>query len=681
MRSWRFSTVILSLVLALLAIASAILLTPVYHGAEKALQLEIRLSYERDQRALSRLMEVTFKNIQQISQGLAQNREVHQGLNTNDSNSISHVIKESLSGIYGQQIDAIVVEDKDGSRVVTTNFSLLNLQLPLEEISKGYSPASIWTSENTQWNSKHFSLLRLSLPVIDERFGEVIGTLHTFVLLNDNYWLINQLQGLFGSQAMSISSGDSLLDAMESQPGQLQALHAAVTYNDGVHTTGNSILRDHYLRIGNSDDYRVRSLLPNSSQLAMQDAYTTNLYYAIALVVMLGVATMLVLRYLITNSLRQVTHYAEQIPQSGSPKSFKGGRFLEFIRVGNAIEKMLLRIRDHDKRLSSIVDNSPDLIFIKDMENRYGLVNKRMAELANHTPEQMIGGLDKDFWSDEQVAQVRQWDQQVLQNLLPVQYEVIIDTDKGPGTFLVSKFPIIDDHDNAYAIGGIATDITREKESEELVWRQANFDSLTGLPNRRMFIDRLEQHVKKSLHSKLISAVLFLNLDHFKEVNDSLGHESGDRLIKDTAGRLQSCGLDFDTAARIGGDEFAIILSELDDVDSVEDIAQRLLALLASPFQLGKESVYITSSIGIAFYPSDATSADTLIQCAGQAMTQAKEQGRNRRNYFTPSIQESVQSKIFMVNELRTALTDNQLSVFYQPIVNLSDNLCIRQKR
>ena len=674
MKTTRFSTVILSLVLALLTIASTILLIPAFNGAEEALQHEIKLAYERDQRALNSLIKAQFKNIEQISQELSNTYEVHQGLNKSDPDNISQVVQKLLSDVSGQHIDAIVVEDIDGSSIVTTNASMLNLKLPLAKLSKNYNPLSTWTSTQTEFEGRRFNLLRLTLPVVDEQFGEVIGKLHTYVLLNNNYWIINQFQELFGSLAISLSDSEDILDSMESQPGQLQRLRSPISMESGVLTTENNILREHYLHIGSSNVYAVRSLLPNRASLALQDAYTDNLYFATTLVVILSIVTMLILRYLITSSLHQLTSYAEHIPENGAPPPYIGGRFNEFIRVGHAIEKMLLRIREHDKQLSSIVDNSPDLIFIKDTEHRYHLVSKQMAKLVNLNPEQMVGGLDSDFWNSEQIAKVRQWDQQILSNLLPVQYEIPINTEKGSRTFLVSKFPILDDHDQPYAIGGIATDITKEKESEALIWRQANFDALTGLPNRRMFLDRVEQDIEKAQNPDLLSAVLYINLDHFKEINDSKGRDTGDLLIKGSAKRIQHCMLNSSSVARIGGDEFAVFLNNLKHINSVEEITKNLLSEMAKPFKQGKEEIYLSSSIGVAFYPGDANTAETLIQCANQAMYTAKEQGRNRRNYFTPAMQDSVQNKIVLANDLRTALADNQLTVFYQPIVSLIDN-------
>ena len=215
-------------------------------------------------------------------------------------------------------------------------------------------------------------------------------------------------------------------------------------------------------------------------------------------------------------------------------------------------------------------------------------------------------------------------------------------------------------------------DITEKKKSEEVIWHQANFDSLTGLPNRQMFMDRLEQEIKKSHRAALPLALMFLDLDRFKEINDTLGHDMGDILLKETARRLCSCVRESDTVARLGGDEFTIILGELEEIGCVERIAGDILQRLAKPFALGNELVYMTTSIGITLYPDDSDRVDALIKHADQAMYSAKALGRNRYSYFTPSMQESAQNRMRLANDLRGALAGNEFHVFYQPIVDMA---------
>ncbi|HEX8609778.1 MAG TPA: EAL domain-containing protein [Telluria sp.] len=205
----------------------------------------------------------------------------------------------------------------------------------------------------------------------------------------------------------------------------------------------------------------------------------------------------------------------------------------------------------------------------------------------------------------------------------------------------------------------------------EQALREVNIDRLTGLPNRNVFQDRLEMDIKKAHRSGLALALLFIDLDHFKEINDTLGHQVGDLLLKQVGQRLQTYVRESDTVARLGGDEFTITLSELHNVDTVTDVAQKICNDLAKPFLLGGELAYISASIGITLYPRDAQTAGELLRNADQAMYQSKDNGRNRFTYFTASMQEAAQARMAISNELRRAIDEDQLTVYFQPIVDM----------
>jgi len=223
-----------------------------------------------------------------------------------------------------------------------------------------------------------------------------------------------------------------------------------------------------------------------------------------------------------------------------------------------------------------------------------------------------------------------------------------------------------------YEFNGFIRDITSRKESEELIWNQANFDTLTGLPNRRMFHDRLAQEIKKSHRAGLKMALMFIDLDRFKEVNDTLGHSMGDILLQEAARRISSCVRETDTVARLGGDEFTVILAELDDTGNIERVAESIRQNLTEPFQLGDEVVYISASIGITLCPDDANDDEELLKNADQAMYVAKSQGRNQASYFTVALQDAAQKRRLLSHDLRGALAANQFMVYFQPIIKLA---------
>jgi len=221
----------------------------------------------------------------------------------------------------------------------------------------------------------------------------------------------------------------------------------------------------------------------------------------------------------------------------------------------------------------------------------------------------------------------------------------------------------------------IFSDITQQKKSEELIWRQANFDALTGLPNRRMLQDHLQKKIEKSHRSNLPLALMYLDLDHFKEINDTLGHDIGDMLLKEAAQRICSCLREGDTVGRPGGDEFSVILSELDDIGRVDHIAEKILQKLAEPFQLGEDKAYVSTSIGVTLYPNDTDNVDVLFKNADQSMYAAKNLGRNRYCYFTPTMQDAAQRRRRLTLDLREALAANRFQLYYQPIVDMKTNV------
>jgi diguanylate cyclase (GGDEF)-like protein len=217
--------------------------------------------------------------------------------------------------------------------------------------------------------------------------------------------------------------------------------------------------------------------------------------------------------------------------------------------------------------------------------------------------------------------------------------------------------------------------LRREVHDRQLVeqaLREVNVDRLTGLPNRNVFQDRLDIDIRKAHRSGLPLALLFIDLDHFKEINDTRGHEAGDLLLEQVGQRLQNHVRDTDTVARLGGDEFTITLADLQDTMSVTDLAQKICEDLAKPFMVGDELAYISASIGITVYPRDGSTAGELLRNADQAMYRSKERGRNRFTYFKSSMQAAAQNRMALSNELRRAVEERQLEVYYQPIVDMA---------
>jgi diguanylate cyclase (GGDEF)-like protein len=213
----------------------------------------------------------------------------------------------------------------------------------------------------------------------------------------------------------------------------------------------------------------------------------------------------------------------------------------------------------------------------------------------------------------------------------------------------------------------------KELESQQKIWYQANFDYLTKLPNRHLLHNRLEQALVKANESKLLVGLLYIDLDNFKSVNDQSGHNVGDNLLAKAAERISACVRSSDTTARIGGDEFMVVMEELKDILTLEKTCQKILIELEKPFLIDSNVFYISSSIGVTIYPEDSKNTKELLVYADQAMYEAKKLGRNRYQFFTQSMQTLSSHKLSIAQDLRSAINTDQFFVQYQPILNLKD--------
>lgn len=223
----------------------------------------------------------------------------------------------------------------------------------------------------------------------------------------------------------------------------------------------------------------------------------------------------------------------------------------------------------------------------------------------------------------------------------------------------------------------------KQKQAEMQIVHLAYYDALTNLPNRTLFQDRMKQALLCGERYKKISALLFLDLDNFKQINDSLGHSVGDLLLQGVASRLMSCIRKVDSAtrynpdepnetvSRFGGDEFSILLSEITDVSNAAKVAQRIIEAMTKPFTLGKHEVFITTSIGISLYPSDGDTIDALLKNADSAMYHAKNQGRNNYQFYRQALNVDAVEKLSLENNLRRALDKKEFLLYYQPQVEI----------
>ena len=334
-------------------------------------------------------------------------------------------------------------------------------------------------------------------------------------------------------------------------------------------------------------------------------------------------------------------------------------------------------IRAGEERLNTILNSVDAFIYIKDLELRYQYVNSRVAQLFGRQAEQVIGQTDSAFFDALTATKLRAHDLRVIEHGERVEEEEVNRTLDGRLTqsFLSVKLPLRDSAGHIYALCGISTDMTRRKQAEEAIHQLAFYDPLTGLPNRRLLQDRVQQLLSSLPRAPQHAALMFLDVDNFKDINDTLGHDVGDALLHQIAERMRECVRAQDTLARQGGDEFVVMLVNLstepgEAARQTQQVAQKLLERLSQKYQLGGQTCRTSVSIGVVLIDNPAETREELFKQADMAMYQAKAAGRNTLRFFNPDMQAQVVARTSLEADLRWALAHDEFVLFYQPQVD-----------
>jgi diguanylate cyclase (GGDEF)-like protein/PAS domain S-box-containing protein len=337
--------------------------------------------------------------------------------------------------------------------------------------------------------------------------------------------------------------------------------------------------------------------------------------------------------------------------------------------AANTMEASEARFRD-------VADASSDWIWEVDASLRLTFISERYALVTGKPPEASLGtpiaglfhpGEGPDRWR-------RYLDD--LQNWLPFRDVVSLCEDANGinRTVRLAGKPVLDASGKAIGYRGTATDITAEIEAGRRAEYLAMHDPLTRLPNRVLLLERLEQAIASVSRRRDMAALLLIDLDRFKDINDTLGHPAGDLLLQQVAVRLSACVREVDTVARIGGDEFSLVLVGIKDAADAQLLSRRLLETFQTPFDLSGHEVLVTISVGVALIPIDGSIPDRLMKHADIALYRAKEEGRNTSRFFEPEMDARLQRRKALERELRLALSRDELALYYQPKVSLHND-------
>jgi len=332
------------------------------------------------------------------------------------------------------------------------------------------------------------------------------------------------------------------------------------------------------------------------------------------------------------------------------------------------MRKSQQQLRESEQRFKTLFEHHPDGIFVRDLSGKLISGNKAIEEITGYTIEELQQDAVPTLAIPEEVALAPQ---QLVEtsNGNPKKFRTSsVRKDGSTVEMELAYLPLIINGE-VTGMHGIARDVTQARNYERRIEHLANHDVLTGLPNRLLLTDRLQQAIDQSRRTGTQTGVLFLDLNRFKQVNDSLGHDLGDLLLEKIAGRLKHLVRETDTVARLGGDEFVLVLADLDSIETMAAVGEKVLESVAAPISLAGHELNITTSIGGSVFPKDGHDVATLLKHADLAMYQAKELGSASFRFYDPAMNIKILERLLTESALRRALEKNEFTIYYQPRV------------
>ncbi|NTV95472.1 MAG: EAL domain-containing protein [Thiobacillus sp.] len=345
--------------------------------------------------------------------------------------------------------------------------------------------------------------------------------------------------------------------------------------------------------------------------------------------------------------------------------------------IGNAdgeLKQRSLELANQRRFLKTLIQTIPDLVWFKDPEGVYLACNPRFERFFGTSEAAIVGKTDYDFIDRELADFFRANDRKAIDKGGPmVNEELVTFADDGHHEYLeTTKTPMFDENGRLVGVLGVGHDISERKEHQKHLEHIAHYDNLTSLPNRVLLADRLRQAMALAHRQDKLLAVVYLDLDGFKQVNDNHGHEIGDKLLTLIAGRMKQALREGDTLARMGGDEFVAVLLNLDDRDFCLPILDRVLAAASLPVLTDGLELHVSASVGVTFFPQpEGVDADQLLRQADQAMYLAKQTGKNRYRIFDAEHDREVRGHHESLERIRQALANGEFRLYYQPKVNM----------
>lgn len=653
----------------------ALLVSMVYsvRTAEQNLNAEIQETLHQRHRTIVNLVETRLSLLDVYLQSAAANRIFTSLVNESatDTQGIDLLIEDMAfmfqDSALGANLDLFYIVDPAGNLVFDAGLPLYNIAPFIKIMRSPLHYSNNWNLVST----KDLTAIVKSVPIFDPATIQLRGYMFIGLAIGQNRAFLEEIAQRSDVDILKVGIDDDVLIRyagvdFDTTVNRQTSMNEVVVLNDV------NLLRSPIALGVSSPSLWAAVGIANTRFSSISETYQQLFFLLSGGFLFLLVVAAWLFHLSHARSVGQLMQYINAIKTGDRSSQYSPGGIIEYNQVGYAMQEMV-----HDLNIAATVFESAEGMMVTDQLRTIVRVNEGFTDITGYTPEEAIGQPLNFFKSERHEANDFEQIEQALNVNGSWQGELWNQHKDGQEYLQWTSITAVRSEDDLTIINYVVTliDATQRKAAETRITRLAFYDQLTGLPNRQLMMDRLEKALTSSERHANTGAILFLDLDNFKTLNDTRGHDVGDQLLKQVANRLLDCVRRNDTVARIGGDEFIVLLEDLDpDIEiaskQAERMAEKILNALPQPYYIAGIEQFSTLSIGLTLFQGQKDSIDELLKQADLAMYQAKTAGRNTWRFFNPTMQARVLEHAALANDIRKGIHNNEFVLYFQPQVD-----------
>jgi len=673
----RFISFVLGL-FALSLIATTILLFTIsYFGSLSIADREIERFAEKEQVLARLIYEQHLSQLNMQLTAIASNDRFQSFLESRDTSAALTIIEQISTAGTGPSPELLIVDHVEQPEWLNASLLIAEFGLLNSYTNRKALPSEVWKVLTTIEENSPTSVAALSIPVVSNMNGRVLGHIVGGITLNESFLIPGSLSSALDAENLVIYHEQTPIAGIGNIMGEPVIDDLPKLLADKSHILQEDTLFVRSRLATDTFGGSVYVITRHTSDTIenVQKTYA-ELFGPFAIYILLGcVIAAYMLHQFTSPALEKLMSYTTKLGQGGQIAPYEASGVKEFDKLGSLFHDAFENIRLTDAKFRDLIDGSlQGCVIHSDFEILY--INEALLEILGYEAAErnsLLGTSVLSLFDPSEHHRLKSYNRvRMLSGSGPSVYEVRGKRKSGDQAWLEVHVRAThwDGKDSLYIT---ITDISERKRQQELIIRQANFDILTGLPNRNLFLDRLNQAVSRSHGGYEQSALLFVDLDRFKNINDTQGHSVGDMLITASAVRISEELEEGETVARLSGDEFAIILIDVEDEWGIEARASRILSKINQPVTIGAGAdISTTASIGISLSPGDGVDGEGLLQQSETAMFQAKANGGNSIRFFSQPMNDKITRTTELEYALRAAIEKRELDLYFQPVVDTS---------